>query len=103
MGEAAQEHPQEAAKEAQGQHRPTELQISSTENITSSCRIENITGGQLTPSPLSACFTKQMEGGKSRVNISSLCPSMLLVGISQLVRGCDTCCHVFNVLHQVTG
>lgn len=58
MGAAAQEHPQEAAKEAQGQRRPTELQISSTENIPSSCRIENITGGQLTPSPLHVSLSR---------------------------------------------
>lgn len=51
----------------------------------------------------SACLTKQMEGGKLRVNISSLCPSVLLVGISQLVRGCDTCCCVSDVMYQVMG
>lgn len=58
MGAAAQEHPQEAAQAAQGQHRPTELQISSTENITSSFRIENISGGQLTPSPLHVSLSR---------------------------------------------
>lgn len=39
----------------------------------------------------SAHLTKQMEGGKLRVNTSSLCPPMLFVGIPHLVHGCDTC------------
>ena len=52
MGGEALEHPQESGEEAQGQNWPTELQIGSFENSTSSCRTENMTGGQLTSSPL---------------------------------------------------
>lgn len=82
MGEAAQEHPQEAAKEAQGQHRPTELQISSTENITSSCRIENITGGQLTPSPLHVSLSRWKVENRGWTFLPSVPPCYLLAFLS---------------------
>lgn len=84
MGEAAQEHPQEAAREAQGLS-PTELQISSTENITSSCRIENISGGQLTPSPLHVSLSRWEVENRGWTFLPSVPPCYLLVFLSWCV------------------
>lgn len=85
MGQTAQEHPQEAAQEAQGQHRPTELQISSTENITISCRIENIPGGQLTPSPLHVSLSRWKVENRGWTFLPSVPPCYLLAFLSWCV------------------